>query len=97
MEIHKDAAGALVLKGQLVVPEIEFIHSKIEPLLDETGHETVLDLSDVDDIDISGLQLLFAIRKSAMNDGTFRIRGASIKIKELILLAGFEGILQEVV
>jgi anti-anti-sigma factor len=97
MEIHKDAAGALVLKGQLVVSEIEFIHSKIDPLLDEMGRETMLDLSDVDDIDISGLQLLFAIKKSALIDGAFRIKGASAIVKELILLAGFEGILQEVV
>jgi anti-anti-sigma factor len=97
MEIVKDAKGALVFKGQLVVSEIEFIHSKIEPLLDDTGHETVIDLSDVDDIDISGLQLIFAIKKSAVNDGAFRIRGASAIVKEIILLAGFEGILQEVV
>jgi anti-anti-sigma factor len=97
MEIHKDTSGALVFKGQLVVSEIEFIHSKVEPLLDDTIHETVLDLTGVDDIDISGLQLIFAIKKTAVSDGTFRIRGASPKVKELMILAGFEGILQEVV
>ncbi|HNY64528.1 MAG TPA: STAS domain-containing protein [Deltaproteobacteria bacterium] len=97
MEIHKDASGALVLEGQLVVSEIELTHSKIEPLLDDTGHETVLDLTNVDDIDISGLQLIFAIRKSAMSDGSFRIRGASPKVKEVIVLSGFETLLQEVV
>jgi anti-anti-sigma factor len=97
MEIQKDSSGALVFKGQLVVSEIELAHSKVEPLLEDVIHETVLDLSGVDDIDISGIQLIFSIRKSSMSDGTFRIRGASPKVKDLIMLAGFEGILQEVV
>lgn len=97
MEILKDAKGALVFKGQLVVSEIELIHSRIEPLLDDTGHDTVLDLTEVDDIDISGLQLIFALKKTAASEGTFQIRAASPKVKDLITLAGFEGILQEVV
>jgi anti-anti-sigma factor len=97
MEIHKDSSGALVFTGQLVVSEVEFIHAKVEPLLDDTMHETVLDLSDVDDIDISGLQLIFAIKKTVVSDGAFRIRGVSQKVREIVILAGFEGILQEVV
>lgn len=95
MEIHKDPSGALVFKGKLVVSEIEAAHSKVEPLLDETPHETVLDLSDVDDIDISGLQLILAMKKAAMTDGAFLIRGASAQVREIICLAGFDGILQE--
>jgi anti-anti-sigma factor len=97
MEIQKDSSGALVFKGSLVVSEIEFIHSKVEPLLDETLHETVLDLSGVEDIDISGLQLILAMKKTAVSDGAFRIKAASPKVKEIMLLAGFETILQEVV
>jgi anti-anti-sigma factor len=97
MEIHKDSSGALVFRGQLVVSEIEVVHSKVEPLLEDLVHETVLDLSEVDDIDISGLQLIFAIRKTAASDGAFRIRGASNKVKEIMILAGFESMLQEVV
>lgn len=96
MEIHKDASGTLVLKGSLVVSEIESIHTKIEPLLDETIRETVLDLSGVDDIDISGLQLLYAMKKSAENEGSFRIKAISTPVRECILLSGFDIILKEV-
>lgn len=97
MDIYKDASGALVFKGQLVVSDIEAVHSKIEPLLDETIHETVLDLSGIDDIDISGLQLIFSIKKSAEGEGTFRIKSVSPQVKESILLSGFDVILKEVV
>ncbi len=96
MEIKKDSSGALVIKGKMVASEIETIHSKIEPLLDETILDTVLDLSGVDDIDISGLQLIFAIKKSAESEGTFRIRTVSPQVKECILLSGFDMILKEV-
>lgn len=95
MDIHKDSSGALVFSGKLVVSEIEGACSKVEPLLDETLHETVLDLSDVDDIDISGLQLVLAMKKAAVGDGSFRIRGASAKVREIVFLAGFDGVFEE--
>ncbi len=95
MEIQKDSSGALVLKGPLTVPHIESTHSQLEPLLDECIHETILDLSMVDDIDISGLQLLYAIKKSAESEGVFRIGAISPQVKEYVLLSGFEAILKE--
>jgi len=95
MEIQKDSSGALVLKGPLTVPYIESAHSQLEPLLDECIRETVLDLSMVDDIDISGLQLLYAIKKSAESEGAFRISAISPLAKEYVLLSGFEAILKE--
>ncbi|HOE71679.1 MAG: STAS domain-containing protein [Bacteriovoracaceae bacterium] len=95
MEIYKDSSGALVIKGSLTVSHIESAHTKIEPLLDETIHDMVLDLSAVDDIDISGLQLLYAIKKSAESEGAFSIRAISPQVKEHVLLSGFNTILKE--
>ncbi|HON38838.1 MAG: STAS domain-containing protein [Desulfomonilia bacterium] len=95
MEIQKDSSGTLVLKGSLTVTHIESAHSQIEPLLDECIREIVLDLSKVDDIDISGLQLLYAIKKSAESEGVFRICAISPQVKESVLLSGFEAILKE--
>jgi anti-anti-sigma factor len=95
MEIQKDATGALILKGSLTVSHIESAHVKLEPLLDESIHDTVLDLSGVDDTDISGLQLLYSIKKSAESEGSFHIRAISPQVKEYILLSGFETILKE--
>ncbi len=96
MDIKKDAAGTLIFRGQFIVSEIETAHSKIEPLFDETIHETVLDLSGVTDIDISGLQLIYAMKKSAESEGTFRIKAVSPLVREYIMLAGFDVILKEV-
>lgn len=96
MDIQKDASGTLVFKGRLTASGIETAHAKIEPLLDEIIQDTVLDLSGVHEIDISGLQLIYAIKKSAESDGSFRIRALSPEVKQCIILAGFDMILQEV-
>ncbi|MCK9263912.1 MAG: STAS domain-containing protein [Deltaproteobacteria bacterium] len=95
MEIKKDSSGALAFKGPLTVAHIESAHSQLEPLLDECIRETVLDLSMVDDIDISGLQLLYAIKKNIESEGVFRINTISPQVKEYVLLSGFEAILKE--
>jgi len=95
MEIHKDSSGVLVFKGPLTAAHTESAHAQLEPLLDECIRDTVLDLSRVDDIDISGLQLLYAVKKSAENDGTFRIRAVSTQVKEYVLLSGFDTVLKE--
>ncbi|HHO75018.1 MAG TPA: anti-sigma factor antagonist [Deltaproteobacteria bacterium] len=96
MEITKDSSGTIVFKGQMTVSEAESIHSRLEPLLDELIREVTLDLSEVDEIDISGLQLIFAIKKSFESEGSFRIKGISASVKECILLSGFDMLLKEV-
>lgn len=95
MEIVKDSSGIIALKGSLTASNIEAIHAQLEPLLDERIHDMVLDLSGVDDIDISGLQLLCSIKKSAESEGAFLIRALSPQVREAIVLSGFETILKE--
>lgn len=96
MEIIQDASGALVFKGHMTVSQVEVIHSKLEPLLDEVSPDAVIDLSGVDEIDIAGLQLIFAIKKSIEGEGSFRIKAISAQVKECMVLSGFDMILQEV-
>ncbi|MBN2297672.1 MAG: STAS domain-containing protein [Deltaproteobacteria bacterium] len=96
MEITKDSSGTIVFKGQMTVSEAESIHSKLEPLLDEMLRDITLDLSDVDEIDISGLQIIFAIKKSVESEGYFRIKAISASVKECIMLSGFDLLLKEV-
>jgi len=96
MEIIKDSSGALVFKGQMIVSQIEAIHAKIDPLIDELLPETVVDFSKIDEIDIAGLQLILALKKTVENEGSFRIRAISPPVKECIMLSGFDMILKEV-
>jgi len=96
MEISKNRTGTIILKGQMVVSEIESIHSHLEPVLDESLSNIVMDLSSVTEIDTAGLQLLFSIMKTAEHDGSFRIKSISPAVKEAIDISGFGMLLKEV-
>jgi anti-anti-sigma factor len=89
--------GALVLKGNLVVSEIDTIHTQIETMLDELPTDLVLNLSEVDEIDTSGMQLLFALKKSIEEKerGSLQIKSASVSVKEAMSLSGFDAVLKE--
>jgi anti-anti-sigma factor len=95
MEIVKDPSGSLVFKGKMTVSEVEAIHSKLEPLLEEVLPDVVLDLSYVNEIDVAGLQLIIAVKKSSECEGSFRIKSISPSVKESITLSGFEMTLKE--
>ncbi len=96
MEITKDK-GTVVLKGKLVVSEIDTIHTQIETLLDELPPDLVLNLSGVDEIDTSGMQLLLALKKSIeeRERGSLQIKSASVSVKEALSLSGFDAVLKE--
>jgi len=95
MEIIKDHSGALVLKGQMNVAQIDAVHSKLEPLIDEILPEATFDLSEINEIDIAGLQLILSLKKTIERDGSFRIKALSPALKECIMLSGFDMILRE--
>ena len=96
MQIFKDK-GAVVLKGKFVVSEIDTIHTQIETLLDELSPDLVLNLSEVDEIDTSGMQLLIALKKSIEEKerGSLQIKSASASVREAMSLSGFDTILKE--
>ncbi len=90
MNISKDENGAIVLRGNLVVAEIETIHSTLEGMLDESSQTIEVDLKDVAEIDTAGLQLLYSFKKTIEETGVFHIRDASTAIKEALTLSGFD-------
>ena len=96
MDIIKDSSGILVFTGQMIASEIEALYAKVEPLVEETAPDVVLDLSGVDEIDIAGIQLILALKKSFEAEGSFRIKAVSPPVKECISISGFEIILSEV-
>lgn len=95
MKIMKDNQGVIVFKGNLVVSTIDAAHSQMEKLLDEMSPDVVIDLSDVDDIDLAGLQFLTSLKKTFENDSSLHIRAVNASVMERIVLSGFNLTLRE--
>ena len=90
MNISKDSSGAVIMQGNMVVAEIESIHSALEGMLDDSSQTMEVDLKPVEEIDTAGLQLLFALKKTIEETGVFHIRDASSAVKEALTLSGFD-------
>ena len=90
MNISKDQAGTIIMQGNLVVAEIENVHTTLESLLDDSTQTIEIDLKDVAEIDTAGLQLLYAFKKTIEETGVFHIRETSPAVKEALTLSGFD-------
>ncbi len=95
MEISTDDQGTIIFKGNLVVTNIESIHSEIESFLEDYSRNITLDLSQVDEIDIAGLQLLYSLKKTFESDGALHILAINQSIRDIIDLSGFNVPLKE--
>jgi anti-anti-sigma factor len=95
MEISTDSQGTIVFKGNLVVTNIESVHSEIESSLEDSSRIITLDLSQVDEIDIAGLQLLYSLKKTFESDGALHIIAINQSIRDIIDLSGFNVPLKE--
>lgn len=96
MEISRDK-GVVFLKGKLLVSEMDTIYAQLENTLDEMTPDMILNLAEVDEIDASGLQLLYALKKSIeeKDRGTLQIKSPSNAVKEALSLSGFDTVLKE--
>lgn len=90
-----DESGAIAINGEMVISEIDILYTGIEELIEKASRNIVLDLSKVDEIDASGLQLLFALHKTIRETGTMNIRAVSTRVKEILALSGFDILLKE--
>jgi anti-anti-sigma factor len=95
MEITTDSRGVIVFKGNLVVSNIEVVHSALESVLEESSRNIVIDISQVEEIDIAGLQLLFSLKKTFEGDGSMHIRSLNQSIRDILELSGFSVTLKE--
>ncbi|MGD0821376.1 MAG: STAS domain-containing protein [Desulfomonilia bacterium] len=95
MEISTDSQGVIVFKGNLVVSNIEVVHSALESVLEESSRNIVIDISQVEEIDIAGLQLLFSLKKTFEADGSMHIRSLNQSIRDILDLSGFGVALKE--
>jgi anti-anti-sigma factor len=95
VEISKNNQGVIEIKGNLVVSVIEDAFSAIEALMENLSQDMVIDLSQVEDIDISGLQLLYSLKKILDGDGSLHIKSISAPVMERMMLSGFDLALKE--
>ena len=73
MEIFLDDRGVVLFRGALVASTIDSAYGSLENILENTGRNISVDLSGVEEIDISGLQLLCSLKKTFAVDGSMRI------------------------
>jgi anti-anti-sigma factor len=95
MEIMRDNQGVLLFRGNMVVPTIEAAHSSLESFIEDTSQIITVDLSNVEDIDIAGLQLLYSLKKTFDSEGALRIRAISKSVQEIMEISGFSLAMQE--
>jgi anti-anti-sigma factor len=95
MEISKDKKGMIVFKGNLVVSTIENAHSSLKPLLEDSPQNVTIDLSEVEEIDIAGLQLLASLKKTFEEEGFIHVTSLNAGVKEYIMISGFDLALKE--
>lgn len=77
----------VVLKGKIYVDEATMLREEIFPLIEKGQKQFVFHLSDVDYIDSSGLGVMVAIQKRALqNGGGVIIKGLFGSVKELFEL-----------
>ena len=89
---REDRDGGIVLriKGSMSVFDIAEIHKEIVACFDKCD-DFALDLKDVIDCDVSGLQLLHSARKTAQFSGkAFSVDGASDSIIDIFKRAGLD-------
>ena len=95
MVISKDNQGVIEIKGNLVASAIEDAFSALDALMESSSQDIVIDLSQVEDIDISGLQLLYSLKKTLEAEGSLHINSVSALVMERISLSGFDLALKE--
>lgn len=95
MEIMRDNQGVLLFWGNMVVSTIEAAHSSLETFIEDTSQIMTVDLSNVEDIDIAGLQLLYSLKKTFDAEGALRIRAISKSVQEIMEISGFSLAMQE--
>ncbi|MCD6280674.1 MAG: STAS domain-containing protein [Deltaproteobacteria bacterium] len=95
MDIYRDDNNNIVIKGSLTVTEIETTYSRLEGLLEQLANNIVVDLSGVEEIDTTGLQLLLSLKKTAEESGSFCMKNLSKPVKEALQLSALEHVLEE--
>lgn len=73
--------GLIYLKGELSISDAEQLHATLLSLLEEKNSKILIDISELEDIDVSIMQLLYAFYIQADSSTTYEFIG---KMKPII-------------
>lgn len=76
------------ISGELLINDVEEFYGKMEDLLNK-GKYVTFDLSGLEAVDISALQVLLSYKKSLPEESRFSISQASENVKKTLKLVGF--------
>lgn len=87
-----NSADTLTAKiiGRLDTAASSQFATDMQPILDNTSKQIVLDCSEMEFISSSGLRLFLSIRKATIADGgTVTIKGVNENVKQVFTITGF--------
>ena len=86
LEVSQASDDAVALKGDLTMHEASELHEKLRPLLDVDGVVSI-DLSQAEEVDLAGLQVLVALVRHRGRDRVV-FSGNSEELDRRVRLAG---------
>jgi anti-sigma B factor antagonist len=92
LEIRKEEreqAFVLVLKGEVDVYTAPKLKEELLPLVEKESHEVIIDLSNVEYMDSTGLGVIIgALKTSKTKQGQFKLRNATARLNRLFKITG---------
>ncbi|MBR6035670.1 MAG: STAS domain-containing protein [Bacteroidaceae bacterium] len=80
----------MYFEGRLDTSSAPQVQQDVQPLIDSTGHDIVLDCTQMQYISSSGLRIFLSILKSAKADGQHvYIRGLNNDLRQVFTMTGF--------
>jgi anti-anti-sigma regulatory factor len=92
-EMRVDQDSTVYITGSLLIQDAEEFYTKMKELLNKDA-PTSFDLSGLEAIDVSNLQIFLSYKKSIPEESQFSICNASEKVVETMKLIGFAKPLQ---
>jgi len=87
LECHKED-GRLRLQGELRMAFLETLKQELASA--DTGRELEIDLSQVSEVDLAGLQLLLSYLRSRPSQAPARLKGCTADFRKALELTGLE-------
>ena len=87
-ELNADFNSTVHISGELLIQDTEEFYSKMQELLSKETY-TIFDLSGLEAIDVSALQVLLSYKKSLQEENKFSLCNVSENVARTIKLTGF--------
>jgi len=87
---EEDNNYVMYFEGRLDTSTASKVQQDVQPLIESSGHDIILDCTSLDYISSSGLRIFLSILKSAKADGHHvYIRGLNESLRQVFTMTGF--------